>query len=62
MRFVNGIVRTPSGVACVNIVAGVDDGGRSTIRPAGAGPTINDGPQEFGPPSFNSVYFACQGR
>ncbi|WP_338112532.1 hypothetical protein [Sphingomonas insulae] len=62
MRFVNGVVKTPAGVACINLVAGVDDGGRSTIRPAGAGPTINGGPQEFGPPSFNSVYFACQGR
>ena len=37
MRFVNGVVRTPTGVACVNIVAGEGSGAdRSTIRPADA--------------------------
>jgi hypothetical protein len=57
MRFVNGVVKTPAGVACVNIIAGEGTGAdRSTIRPADAAR------QEFGPPSFNSVYFACQGR
>lgn len=57
MRFVNGIVRTPSGVACVNIVAGEQvNGVRTTVRPADANL------QDFGPPSFNSIYFACQGR
>jgi hypothetical protein len=57
MRFVNGVVRTPSGVACVNIVAGEGAGAdRSTIRAADAAR------QDFGPPTFNSVYFACQGR
>lgn len=54
MRYVNGIVKTPTGVACVNIIAGTDD--RSTVRAADASR------QEFGPPSFNSVYFSCQGR
>ncbi len=57
MRFVNGVVRTVNTVACVNIVAGEQTaGGRSTVRPA------DSGLQDFGPPSFNSVYFACQGR
>lgn len=57
MRFVNGIVKTVSNVACVNIIAGEQtSGGRSTVRPADAAL------QDFGPPSFNSVYFACQGR
>ena len=57
MRFVNGIVRTPSNVACVNIIAGEQtSGGRSTVRPA------DNALQDAGPPAFNSVYFACQGR
>ena len=57
MRFVNGIVKTVSNVACVNLIAGEQtSGGRTTIRPADASL------QEFGPPSFNSIYFACQGR
>jgi len=57
MRFVNGVVRSASGVGCINIVAGEAPGGvRTTLRPADAGL------QDFGPPSFNSVYFACQGR
>ena len=57
MRFVNGIVKTVANVACINLVAGEQtSGGRTTIRPADANL------QDFGPPSFNSVYFACQGR
>ena len=57
MTFVNGIVSTPSTVACVNIIAGEQTaGGRTTIRPADAAL------QDVGPPVFNSVYFACQGR
>ncbi len=57
MRFVNGVVKTVNSVACVNIIAGEQTaGGRTTVRPADAGL------QDFGPPSFNSVYFACQGR
>ena len=56
-QLVNGVVRTPSGVACVNIIAGQGTGAdRSTIRAA------NTALQDFGPPVFNSVYFACQGR
>jgi hypothetical protein len=56
-QLVNGVVRTPSGVACVNIVAGQGTGAdRSTIRAA------NAALQDAGPPVFNSVYFACQGR
>lgn len=53
-NFVNGIVKTPAGVACLNIVASTTD--KSTIRPAN--PAIED----QGPPVFNSVYFSCQGR
>jgi hypothetical protein len=57
MRFVNGVVKTPANVACVNFVAQeASQADRSTIRAADANR------QEFGPPSFNSVYFACQGR
>jgi hypothetical protein len=57
MRFVNGVVKTVNTVACVNIIAGEQtSGGRSTVRPA------DSALQDFGPPSFNSVYFACQGR
>lgn len=59
MTFVNGIVKTPAGVACTNIVAGEEGttpGQPSTIRPK------NDGLQDQGPPVFNSIYFACNGR
>ena len=57
MRYVNGIVKTVSNVACVNLVAGEQtSGGRTTIRPK------DDTLQDFGPPTFNSIYFACQGR
>ncbi|WP_267397251.1 hypothetical protein, partial [Sphingomonas sp. GC_Shp_5] len=57
MRFVNGVVRTPANVTCVNFIASEkSQADRSTVRPADA--SI----QEFGAPSFNSVYFACQGR
>jgi hypothetical protein len=55
MRYVNGIIR--STVPCLNIVAGQQTaGGRTTVRPADAAL------QEFGPPTFNSVYFACSNR
>lgn len=55
--FVNGIVQTPAGVACVNITATqVSATDRSTVR--AANPTL----QDQGPPVFNSVYFGCQGR
>ncbi|MCP3734495.1 hypothetical protein M9979_06345 [Sphingomonas sp. RP10(2022)] len=57
MRFVNGVVKTVSNVACVNLIAGEQtSGGRSTVRPA------DSALQDFGPPTFNSIYFACQGR
>ncbi len=57
MTFVNGVVKTPANVACVNIIAGEQtSGGRSTVRPA------DSALQDAGPPAFNSVYFACQGR
>ncbi|KQS01456.1 hypothetical protein ASG11_17485 [Sphingomonas sp. Leaf357] len=57
MTFVNGVVKTPATVACVNIIAGEQTaGGRSTVRPADAAL------QDVGPPVFNSVYFSCQGR
>ncbi len=57
MRYVNGIVRSPANVACINLVAREGTGGdRSTIRGADAAR------QDFGPPTFNSVYFACNGR
>lgn len=57
MAFVNGIVRTPTGVSCVNIVAGETSASdRSTIRAA------DPARQDAGPPTFNSVYFQCQGR
>lgn len=55
--FVNGVVKTPTGVACTNMVAGETSASdRSTIRPA------NAALQDQGPPVFNSVYFSCQGR
>jgi hypothetical protein len=50
--FVNGIVVGPQ--ACLNVIAGVDNQGKSTIRPANA--TLED----KGPPVFNSVLFGCQ--
>lgn len=57
MTFVNGIVKTPATVACVNIIAGEQTAdGRTTVRPA------NAALQDAGPPVFNSVYFSCQGR
>ena len=60
MRYVNGVVKSVSNVPCLNLVASTSD--RSTIRAANTGPTDNGGPQEFGPPAFSSVYFACNGR
>ncbi|OYX39078.1 MULTISPECIES: hypothetical protein [unclassified Sphingomonas] len=55
--FVNGIVQTPAGVACVNITATqVSAADRTTVRAA------NPALQDQGPPVFNSVYFGCQGR
>lgn len=55
--FVNGIVRTAAGVAGVNIIAGAGTGAdRTTIRAA------NEGLQDAGPPVFQSVYFAVNGR
>jgi hypothetical protein len=57
MTFVNGIVKTPATVGCVNIIAGQQTaGGRTTVRPA------DNALQDAGPPVFNSVYFSCQGR
>ena len=57
MTFVNGIVKTPATVGCVNIIAGEQTaGGRTTVRPA------DSALQDVGPPVFNSVYFSCQGR
>lgn len=50
-RFVNGLVTGPT--ACLNIVAGADIQGKTTIRPANAG--LDD----QGPPLFNSVLFSC---
>ncbi|TCP37243.1 hypothetical protein [Sphingomonas sp. BK235] len=55
--FVNGIVKSAAGAACVNIIAGAGDGAtRTTIRAA------DSALQDVGPPTFNSVYFQCQGR
>ncbi|MFL0414051.1 hypothetical protein ACH0CP_09535 [Sphingomonas sp. 179-I 2A4 NHS] len=55
--FVNGVVKTASGQGCVNIIAGEGSGdSRTTIRPA------NAALQDAGAPTFNSVYFQCQGR
>lgn len=51
--FVNGIIKTVG--PCVNMVAGVDASGKSTIRPA------NSALQDVGPPVFNSIYLACNG-
>ncbi len=52
-RFVNGIVVSPA--ACLNIIAGLDSSGKSTIRPAN--PSLEDN----GPPTFDSVLFSCGG-
>ncbi|KTT73618.1 hypothetical protein [Sphingomonas endophytica] len=53
--FVNGIVKSPT--TCVNIVASEGTGdNRTTIRAA------DQAKQDAGPPTFNSVYFQCQGR
>lgn len=49
--FVNGIVKNVG--PCINLVAGVDNSGKSTIRAA------NAGLQDNGPPVFNSIYLAC---
>jgi hypothetical protein len=57
MRFINGVVRSPNTVACVNLIAGeVSAADRSTIRAA------DPARQDVGPPVFSSIYFACQGR
>lgn len=50
-RFLNGIVTGPT--ACLNIVAGLDAQGKSTIRPA------NAALEDQGPPIFNSVVMSC---
>ena len=50
-RFANGIVSGPAG--CLNIVAGSDANGKSTIRPA------NAELQDDGAPVFNSVLLSC---
>jgi hypothetical protein len=55
--FINGVVKTSANQACVNIIAGAGTGAdRTTIRPA------NADLQDAGAPTFNSVYFQCQGR
>ncbi|MDQ0837687.1 hypothetical protein [Sphingomonas faeni] len=57
MRFVNGIVKTPATVACLNLVAQeASQADRSTVRAADAAK------QDQGPPIFTSVYFNCNGR
>ncbi len=57
MTFINGIVKAPSNVACVNLIAGEGSGsGRTTIRAA------DSSLQDVGPPVFTSVYFSCNGR
>ena len=65
-RMVNGIFVTP--MACTNIVAGaVSATDKTTIRPSDSipgttTPSANETYgtlQDFGPPIFNSVYFAC---
>lgn len=56
-NFINGVVKSPTNVACVNMVAGEKSAtDRSTIRPA------NPALEDQGPPVFNSVYFSCNGR
>jgi len=55
--FINGVVKTAANQACVNIIAGAGTGAdRTTIRGA------NEALQDAGAPTFNSVYFQCQGR
>ncbi|MDF7774332.1 hypothetical protein P1X14_03655 [Sphingomonas sp. AOB5] len=64
-RFINGIVTTPQ--ACLNIVAGADAGGKTTIRASDSTPSTTSplvtgslgALQEYGPPLFHSIYFAC---
>jgi hypothetical protein len=57
MRYVNGIVKSVANVACINLIAREASAtDRSTIRAA------DTTKQDAGPPAFNSVYFACQGR
>ncbi|AJP72308.1 hypothetical protein [Sphingomonas hengshuiensis] len=67
-RLVNGIIVTPN--ACTNIVAGASDAsGKTTIRAADSTPSTTlptpgtaetlGALQDFGPPMFNSIYFAC---
>ncbi|MEN3746226.1 hypothetical protein TPR58_03525 [Sphingomonas sp. HF-S3] len=64
-RFINGIVTTPQ--ACLNIVAGADAGGKTTIRAGDSTPSTTSplvtgslGPlQDYGAPLFHSLYFAC---
>jgi hypothetical protein len=57
MRFVNGVVKSVTGTACVNLIAQeASQADRSTIRAADASK------QDVGPPTFNSIYFACNGR
>ncbi|GAM00677.1 hypothetical protein [Sphingomonas parapaucimobilis] len=57
MTFINGIVKAPSNVACINLIAGEGLGsGRTTIRAA------DSSLQDVGPPVFTSVYFSCNGR
>jgi len=56
-QFVNGVIKSPANVACLNIISGQGAGAdRSTIRAA------NAALQDAGAPVFNSVYFACAGR
>lgn len=55
--FINGVVKSVSGVACINVIAGEGSGAdRTTIRAA------STALQDAGPPVFTSNYFACQGR
>lgn len=64
-RLVNGIVVTPQ--ACLNIVAGADAGGKTTIRAGDSTPSTSTPAavgttgalQDYGPPLFHSMYFAC---
>ena len=59
MTFVNGVVKSPAGSACINLIAQEAPGGvPTTIRPANNDPAV----QDQGPPVFNSIYFSCQGR
>jgi hypothetical protein len=56
--FANGIVTTQQ--ACLNMVAGTtDNGGKSTIRPAGGTGGVPTNIEENGAPVFRSNYFAC---